>query len=426
MTSQMTQEILLPNETWNAELAARPKAAIDWVWPGYLAHGAVTLLTSQAKTGKTTLISVLLAKMARGGELSGRAVQPARVAVVSEESLDYWQRRGENLHFGDELCFLCRPFTSPPSMAAWEVLLERLAELGRQRRIDVVILDPLAPLLPPGAESHTSLMIQALMGLTRLTRQGQAVLVLHHPTKGAVTAGQLARGCSALGASVDIQMEMSLIGSALETDRRRRIAAWSRFEETPRRLMVELSDDGREYRAIPETEQEDSFARQWPVVERLLAFPPRKLSRQELLIAWRAKATAPSPMTLWRVLDRAVEAGLLLCEGAGTCLDPFRYWLAVLPTEWETRYDPAADYWPLVEHLLSHPPRKLSQPQLLHKWPKAGGLPNPALLDRCLKRAVSEGRVLQEGSGRRGEPVHYFIDGLDAAYEPDFTDLLTF
>lgn len=80
---------LLASETWNTELTARPKAEIDWVWPGYLAHGAVTLLTSQAKTGKTTLISALIAKMARGGELAGLTVRPARVAVVSEESLDY-------------------------------------------------------------------------------------------------------------------------------------------------------------------------------------------------------------------------------------------------------------------------------------------------------------------------------------------------
>jgi hypothetical protein len=100
--------------------------------------------------------------------------------------------------------------------------------------------------------------------------------------------------------------------------------------------------------------------------------------------------------------------------------------LAVVPAEWETRDDPAADYWPLVQHLLSFPPRKLSQSQLLQKWPKAGGLPNPAFLDTCLKRAVSEGRLLQEGTGRRADPLLYHIDGLDAIWEPDFTELLTY
>jgi hypothetical protein len=424
MTSPATPAPLVLPEVWNAQLALRPRAGVDWVWPGYLAHGAVSLLTSQWKTGKTTLISVLIAKMAQGGELGGQTVSPARVAVVSEEPLDFWQRRGENLNFGQELCFFCQPFAGRPTLAAWEALVERLAELGRVRGIDVVILDALATFLPGAAESQTSAMLDVLQGLTRLTRQGQAVLVLHHPTKGAVAAGQLARGCGALCAYVDILMEMSLVASALETDRRRRIAAWSRFEETPRRRVVELSADGRDYEAILEPEQDDAFSQHWPAVERLLAFPPRKLTRQELLTAWRAKSTAPSPATLWRILDRAVESGLLLCEGEGTCVDPFRYWLAVLPAQWETKDDPAGEYWPLVQHLLTCPPRKMTQLQLLEQWPKGQGRPNPALLDACLERAAAEGRLQREGSGQRRDPVRYFFAGLDAIWIPDISELL--
>jgi hypothetical protein len=361
--------------------------------------------------------------MAKGALLADQRVSPCRVAVVSEEPLDCWQRRGEKLRFGEQLCFFCQPFAGRPTLAAWEALVDRLAELRRQRGIDVVILDPLAALLPGAAESQTSAMLDVLQGLTRLARQGQAVFVLHHPTKGAAAAGQLARGCGALCAYVDILMEMSLVTSALETDRRRRIAAWSRFDQTPRRRMLELSADGCDYRLIPDAEQEDFFSRHWPAVERLLAFPPRKLTRQELLVAWRAKSTAPSPMTLWRVLDRAVESGLLLCEGAGTSGDPFRYWLAVLPAQWETKDDPAADYWPLVEHLLTCPPRKLSTYQLLDKWPKGAGRPHPARLQSCLDHAVADGRLKHEGTGQLRDPVRYFLDGLNAAWFPDISEM---
>lgn len=424
MTSTDTPEPRVQPETWKTELAHRPRPSIDWVWPGYLARGAVTLLTSQWKTGKTTLVSVLIARMARGGELAGRTVSPAGVAIVSEESLDCWQRRDEKLHFGEQLCFFCQPLAASPTLAAWDALIDRLAVLGRERGIDVVILDPLAMLLPSGAESQTSAMLQVLRGLSRLTRQGQAVLVLHHPTKGEATAGRLARGCGALCAYVDILMEMSLVSSALETDRRRRLAGWSRFEETPRRCLVELLADGTDYEIVLETELEDAFSHHWPAVERLLAFPPRKLTRQELLVAWRAKATAPSPMTLWRVLDRAVESGLLLCEGAGTHGDPFRYWLAVLPAQWETKDDPVADYWPLVEHLLTCPPRKLSCYQLLRQWPKGMGTPNPVILEACLARAVAEGRLQQEGSGQSDDPVRYFFAGLGARWRFDLNEML--
>jgi len=50
-----------------------------WVWQGYLAPGSITLLTSQWKAGKTTLLSVLLARMGDGGTLAGLPVRKGRV-----------------------------------------------------------------------------------------------------------------------------------------------------------------------------------------------------------------------------------------------------------------------------------------------------------------------------------------------------------
>src|SRR4051812_30907881 len=44
-----------------------------WLWHGYLAAGKLTLLTSQWKSGKTTLLAVLLARLAEGGNLAGLA-----------------------------------------------------------------------------------------------------------------------------------------------------------------------------------------------------------------------------------------------------------------------------------------------------------------------------------------------------------------
>src|SRR5262245_38485074 len=46
-----------------ARLAASAPPLAAWLWQGYLAPGAVTLLTSRWKAGKTTLASVLLARL---------------------------------------------------------------------------------------------------------------------------------------------------------------------------------------------------------------------------------------------------------------------------------------------------------------------------------------------------------------------------
>src|SRR4029079_12985905 len=67
---------------WYDDLSQSAVVPVRWVWHGDLAAGAVTLLTSRWKTGKTTLLSVLLARMREGGELAGSAVSAGRAVVV--------------------------------------------------------------------------------------------------------------------------------------------------------------------------------------------------------------------------------------------------------------------------------------------------------------------------------------------------------
>src|SRR5829696_1933911 len=73
---------------------------VPWLWRGYLAAGNLTLLTSQWKAGKTTLVATLLARLATGGTLAGLPVRAGRAVVVSEEAVDHWQARATGLKFG--------------------------------------------------------------------------------------------------------------------------------------------------------------------------------------------------------------------------------------------------------------------------------------------------------------------------------------
>jgi hypothetical protein len=53
-----------------ADLATAAPGLVPSLWHGYLAQGRVTALVSQAKSGKTTLVSYVLARMAQGGQIS--------------------------------------------------------------------------------------------------------------------------------------------------------------------------------------------------------------------------------------------------------------------------------------------------------------------------------------------------------------------
>ncbi len=166
------------------EVHAAAEAGMVWLWQGYLAPGNITLLTSQWKTGKTTLLSVMLARLRDGGSLAGLPLARGRAVVVSEEGLAHWSRRGRKLGIGNNVSFFCRPFRGRPRTQQWLALIDRLSEMHAEHGIDLVVIDPLASFLPGRGESNAGCMLETLAPLQQLANQGMSVLVMHHPRKG--------------------------------------------------------------------------------------------------------------------------------------------------------------------------------------------------------------------------------------------------
>ena len=317
-----------------SELKSVAVAAQPWLWRGYLARGAITLLTSQWKTGKTTLLSVLLARLGAGGELAGLPVRAGRAVVVSEEPAGLWVGRAETLDFGEHVRWLCRPFDHKPDAAEWQALIDYLALLGREQAVTLAAIDPLAAFLP-GDENNAAAIITALLPLRRLTEAGMAVCLMHHPGKHCRTVGMLSRGSGALGGHSDVLLEMTLLGGAEADDRRRRLRAFSRFRETPPEQVIELNEAGTDY-AVLAAADAAALGGCWPALTLVLSAALGKLTRADVLTAWPRGHDRPSPPTLWRSLERGVAEGLLLRDGAGTSNEPFRYWLPEREAVWRT------------------------------------------------------------------------------------------
>ena len=200
------------------ESAAGPPLA--WLWNGYLAPGNVTLLTSLWKSGKTTLVSVLLSRLREGGTFAGQALRPGRALVVSEESAQLWLARRKQLGFCD-VRFLCRPFRGRPTWSEWRALIDHLAALHARQSRDLVVIDSLARFFPGRTENDSSAMTDTLAPLATLAEAGLSVLVLHHPRRKESALGQAARGSGALHGFVDVMLEMHSLGTAGAADRRR-------------------------------------------------------------------------------------------------------------------------------------------------------------------------------------------------------------
>jgi hypothetical protein len=309
---------------WELGQAKRP--ADFWLWHGYLARGKTSLLTSQWKTGKTTLISVLLARLEKGGELAGLAVTPGRAAVISEETPDNWDDRCARLQMGDHVSFFCRPFRAKPTLAQWHGLMEAMLALQRTEGLDLVVIDPLAVFLPGSNENFAAGMVECLLALGELTARGIGVLLLHHPRKGVTLAGQAARGTGALASHADILIEMNWFGKPDEDDRRRWLRAYSRHEETRRHLVLELTADGTDY--LAHTAAADAVATETSqVLVMVLEDATERLTMREILQEWPEDFPKPDVTTIARGLKRGLEEGVLRRQGTGRRNDPYRYWL---------------------------------------------------------------------------------------------------
>src|SRR5205807_622785 len=148
-------------------------------------------------------------------------------------------------------------------------------------------------------------IFDALLPLGALTRQGMAVSLAHHAGKGERPIGDAPRGSTALLGHVDISIEMRQPGGNPLT-RRRRLAALSRCDETPRQLLIELNAEATEYLAVAD-EIVDDFLANWDQVRDVHAEAPQKLTRLDILDEWPDDFEKPGRATLWRWLARAVE-----------------------------------------------------------------------------------------------------------------------
>ena len=145
--------------------------------------------------------------------------------------------------------------------------------------------------------------------LRRLTANGIAVFLFHHPTKKSAAEGFQARGSGLLLSSVDIALEMNRL-SMLTTDvYRRRLQAFSRHASTPTSVVFEWTPGSPDFRVVEDLHSV-RFRENWETVANILANRGESLTHKQLLDDWPDDNPPPSSSQLYRWLTRAVEEDL--------------------------------------------------------------------------------------------------------------------
>jgi RecA-family ATPase len=152
------------------------REAIPWIWDGLVAEGAMTLLSAPEKTGKTTLLSLLLDRRRAGGQLLGRAVRPGRTILCSEEDDRLWALRQPPLDFGPQLEFH-HPIGGNPTPRRWRRFIDHLLGLD-DCYFDFLVIDTVMNFLP-AAQNNAGALRQALRELRVVADLAVGVLLLH-------------------------------------------------------------------------------------------------------------------------------------------------------------------------------------------------------------------------------------------------------
>lgn len=305
--------------------ALRPfDASKLWLWEGLIARGSLTLFSAQCKAGKTTLVAGLLKALEMKGAFCGLDTGAARVLYVTEESEGKWHERKERWALSDHVAFLVRPFGVKPTFPAWLGFLAYLAELQKREAADLIVFDTLSNLWPVRDENSACEVQAALMPLHRLAGENTGLQLVHHLSKGDGDEAKGARGSGALAAFVDVILELRRFNKADRHDRRRVLTGYSRFEETPAELVVELSREGDRYTAHGDRLSVGRAGRERTILAILPDAPPG-LTLEEIQEQWPDE-DRPAKRTLSNELPAGVDGGKWQRAGAGKKGDPYRYW----------------------------------------------------------------------------------------------------
>lgn len=295
------------------------KQPIPWIWDGLIADEAITLLSAPEKTGKTTLLSLLLDRRRAGGQLLGRPVRPGPTILCSEENSCLWALRQPPLDFGSQLEFH-RPFGGNPSPGRWRRFIDHLLDHVHYT-FDLLVIDTIMTFLPAAQNNPTALR-KALNELRVIANQPVGILLLHQ----AYATRSRSRARGPLTAFADILIDMQIPPGDRFT-RRRHFHGVGRYPGTLQHVAAELNPEGTDYLLLADGPPEAALALALDTLRQLLSQSLAPLTRQEILAHW-PKAEPPRADSLWRILARGCELGILVRTGAGTKAEAFRYGLA--------------------------------------------------------------------------------------------------
>jgi hypothetical protein len=231
------------------ELAEETPAVTEWIARPWVAKGAITEVDGKIKAGgKTTWVTYMARKILDGEPFMGESTARTKAVFLTEQPPTSFRKALEraDLLEREDLLILHWHDTrgvSWPDVA--RAAVEKAAEVGA----GILFVDTLGQFagIRGDGENNAGAAQEAMRPLQEAAARGLAVVLTRHERKGGGEIGESGRGSSAFGGAVDVILSIRR-GEGNTRPSVRIIESLSRFDETPSKLVIELTEGG--YRSL--------------------------------------------------------------------------------------------------------------------------------------------------------------------------------
>jgi hypothetical protein len=305
------------------EVAEATPQEIPWSARPWLAKGTITEIDGPIKrAGKTTLVSHMVGCVLEGSPFLGEPTTKSKAVWLTEQLSTSFRKVLERAGLTDKEDLLILPWRDTIG-AEWPEVAKAAADKAMEFGAEVLVVDTLGQFagIRGDSENSAGAAQEAMQPLQEAAAKGLAVVITRHERKGGGEVGESARGSSAFGGAVDIIMSVRRHqGEARPTVRV--IESLSRFDETPDKLVVELTEDG--YRSLGDASAFAEREAMSAIVELLPAKEENAIKTDEVLD--KLKEHDVKRTVAMEALTKLAVAGSIRRVGEGKRGSPYRYY----------------------------------------------------------------------------------------------------
>lgn len=305
------------------EVAEATPETTEWCAPPWVAKGAITEIDGKIKAaGKTTFVSHMARSIVSGEPFLGELTEKTKVVYLTEQSPASFRKVLERARLTEceDLLVL---FWHEVTGWEWPEMTQLAAKKALEVGASVLIVDTVGQFagIKGDSENSAGAALEAMKPLQEAAAQGLAVVITRHERKGGGEVGESARGSSAFGGAVDIILSIRRAEGNVRPSVRV-IESLSRFDETPDKLVIELTAQGYkslgDATAFAEKEAEDA------ILEMLPSKPENAVTTADVVDKLKEQDIKRTIVT--NTLARLSDTGAALRVGEGKKGNPYRYY----------------------------------------------------------------------------------------------------